>query len=76
MRFNFQNANSGLLFSFRKANRFFRSEEPEIRLLTEDEYREQGEAETVKALEELRGFCSSPKFPSWLAVVKLQSPQK
>ncbi|XP_054828326.1 nuclear envelope integral membrane protein 2 isoform X2 [Eublepharis macularius] len=60
----------------RKAHRFFRAEKPEVRYLTEDEYREQGESETVRALEELRGFCRSPSFPSWIAVVKLQAPQK
>ncbi|XP_061464198.1 nuclear envelope integral membrane protein 2 isoform X6 [Rhineura floridana] len=60
----------------RKANQLFKSEKIEIRYLTEDEYREQSETETVKALEELRTFCRSPNFPSWIAVVKLQSPQK
>ncbi|XP_048339425.1 nuclear envelope integral membrane protein 2 [Sphaerodactylus townsendi] len=60
----------------RKARRHFRGEKPELRYLTEDEYREQGESETLKALEELRAFCQSPSFPSWVAMVKLQSPQK
>ncbi|KAL8183755.1 UNVERIFIED_CONTAM: hypothetical protein K2H54_050793 [Gekko kuhli] len=61
----------------RRARRYFRAEkQPEFRYLTEEEYREQGESETVSALEELRAFCRSPSFPSWVAVVKLQSPQK
>ncbi|XP_060113040.1 nuclear envelope integral membrane protein 2 [Heteronotia binoei] len=60
----------------RKAHRYFRPEKPEFRYLTGDEYREEGEAETIRALEELRAFCRSPSFPSWVAVVKLQSPQK
>ncbi|KAM3850808.1 nuclear envelope integral membrane protein 2 [Vipera latastei] len=60
----------------RKAAQYFHPEKLEARYLTEDEYREQGETETVKALEELRIFCRNPTFPSWVAVVKLQSPQK
>ncbi|KAM6459809.1 nuclear envelope integral membrane protein 2 isoform 2-T2 [Liasis olivaceus] len=59
-----------------KAAQYFHPEKLETRYLTEDEYREQGETETVKALEELRIFCRNPTFPSWVAVVKLQSPQK
>ncbi|XP_062974367.1 nuclear envelope integral membrane protein 2 [Elgaria multicarinata webbii] len=60
----------------RKATRLFKSEKLEVRYLTEEEYREEGETETMKALEELRTFCRSPNFPSWVAVVKLQTPQK
>ncbi|XP_015676656.1 nuclear envelope integral membrane protein 2-like [Protobothrops mucrosquamatus] len=60
----------------KKAAQYFHPENLETRYLTEDEYREQGETETVKALEELRIFCRNPTFPSWVAVVKLQSPQK
>ncbi|XP_072835872.2 nuclear envelope integral membrane protein 2 isoform X1 [Pogona vitticeps] len=60
----------------RKATRFFKSEKIKIRHLTEEEFREQGETETARALEELRRFCSRPEFPSWVAVVKLQTPQK
>ncbi|XP_077175596.1 nuclear envelope integral membrane protein 2 [Paroedura picta] len=60
----------------RKAHRYFRAEKPEFRYLTEEEYREQAESETGQALEELRAFCRSPSFPSWLAVVKLQTPQR
>nr|XP_056717537.1 nuclear envelope integral membrane protein 2 [Euleptes europaea] len=60
----------------RKARWYFRADKPEVRSLTEEEYREQGESETLEALEELRAFCRSPDFPSWVAVVKLRSPQK
>uniref|UniRef100_A0A8D0E3U6 Nuclear envelope integral membrane protein 2 n=1 Tax=Salvator merianae TaxID=96440 RepID=A0A8D0E3U6_SALMN len=60
----------------RKAYRFFKPEDLEVRYLTEEEYWEQGEQETRKALEELRSYCKRPSFPSWVAVVKLQSPQK
>ncbi|XP_053216405.1 nuclear envelope integral membrane protein 2 isoform X2 [Podarcis raffonei] len=60
----------------RKASRLFTSEKLEVRYLTEEEYREQGEQETLKALEDLRTFCRRPDFPSWVAVVKLQSPQR
>uniref|UniRef100_A0A8C7DYS5 Nuclear envelope integral membrane protein 2 n=1 Tax=Naja naja TaxID=35670 RepID=A0A8C7DYS5_NAJNA len=60
----------------KKAAQYFHPEKLEPRYLTEDEYREQGETETVKALEELRIFCRNPTFPSWVAVVRLQSPQK
>uniref|UniRef100_A0A674IAU6 Nuclear envelope integral membrane protein 2 n=1 Tax=Terrapene triunguis TaxID=2587831 RepID=A0A674IAU6_9SAUR len=63
-------------FVGRKIKNFFKSKKLVFRLLTEEEYREQGETETVKALDELRSFCRSPDFSSWLAVSKLQSPKK
>lgn len=47
-----------------------------MKYLTEDEYREQAEAETAGALEELRRACCRPDFPSWLAVSRLQAPKK
>ncbi|KAI7794302.1 nuclear envelope integral membrane protein 1 [Triplophysa rosa] len=46
------------------------------RLLTEEEYQRQGEAETQKALEELRNNCSSPEFNTWKTVSRLQSPKR
>ncbi|NWR90663.1 NEMP1 protein, partial [Furnarius figulus] len=46
------------------------------RLLTEEEYRLQGEVETLKALEELRSFCRSPDFSAWTAVSRIQSPKR
>ncbi|OXB53016.1 hypothetical protein ASZ78_006852 [Callipepla squamata] len=46
------------------------------RLLTEEEYRIQGEVETRKALEELRNYCRSPDFSAWTAVSRIQSPRR
>ncbi|XP_054859099.1 nuclear envelope integral membrane protein 1 [Eublepharis macularius] len=46
------------------------------RLLTEEEYRLQGEVETHRALAELREFCSSPEFSAWKAVSRIQSPKR
>ncbi|NWX44132.1 NEMP1 protein, partial [Steatornis caripensis] len=46
------------------------------RLLTEEEYRVQGEVETRKALEELRSYCKSPDFSAWTAVSRIQSPKR
>ncbi|XP_030324081.1 nuclear envelope integral membrane protein 1 isoform X1 [Calypte anna] len=46
------------------------------RLLTEEEYRVQGEVETRKALEELRDYCRSPDFSAWTAVSRIQSPKR
>ncbi|XP_053311687.1 nuclear envelope integral membrane protein 1 isoform X2 [Spea bombifrons] len=46
------------------------------RLLTEEEYRKQGELETRKALEELRDFCNSPEFSPWKIVPRIQSPKR
>ncbi|KFV43995.1 Transmembrane protein 194A, partial [Tyto alba] len=45
-------------------------------LLTEEEYRVQGEVETRKALEELRNYCRSPDFSAWTAVSRIQSPKR
>ncbi|NXB11107.1 NEMP1 protein, partial [Cnemophilus loriae] len=46
------------------------------RLLTEEEYRLQGEVETRKALAELRSFCQSPEFSAWTTVSRIQSPKR
>ncbi|KAJ6654717.1 hypothetical protein lerEdw1_006580 [Lerista edwardsae] len=52
-------------------------EKPEPpRLLTEEEYRIQGEVETRRALEELREYCNSPDFSAWKAVSRIQSPKR
>lgn len=61
---------------FRKMRPWFIKEPPVVKYLTEDEYREQAEAETASALEELRRACCRPDFPSWLAVSRLQAPKK
>ncbi|KAM4836056.1 nuclear envelope integral membrane protein 2 isoform 1-T1 [Thomomys bottae] len=47
-----------------------------FKYLSDEEYREQTEAETKNALEELRHACRRPDFPSWLAVSRLQAPKK
>ncbi|XP_071603919.1 nuclear envelope integral membrane protein 2 [Heliangelus exortis] len=60
----------------RKLKNHFRSQKLVLKCLTEEEYGEQGEAETARALEELRASCRNPDFPSWLAVSRLQSPQR
>ncbi|NXX43279.1 NEMP1 protein, partial [Tricholaema leucomelas] len=46
------------------------------RLLTEEEYRIQGELETRRALEELRSDCKSPKISAWSVVSRIQSPKR
>ncbi|KAF6340021.1 nuclear envelope integral membrane protein 1 [Rhinolophus ferrumequinum] len=46
------------------------------RLLTEEEYRIQGEVETRKALEELRKYCNSPDCSAWKTVSRIQSPKR
>ncbi|KAM9549130.1 nuclear envelope integral membrane protein 2 isoform 1-T1 [Guaruba guarouba] len=60
----------------RKMKNHFISKKLVFKHLTEEEYREQGETETIRALEELRVFCRNPDFPSWLAVSKLHSPHR
>ncbi|XP_061232373.1 nuclear envelope integral membrane protein 2 isoform X1 [Neopsephotus bourkii] len=60
----------------RKMKNHFISKKLVFKHLTEEEYREQGETETIRALEELRLFCRNRDFPSWLAVSKLQSPHR
>ncbi|XP_071871791.1 nuclear envelope integral membrane protein isoform X1 [Bombus fervidus] len=48
---------------------------PERRkLLTEDQYREEGIRETKKALEELREYCVSPKCNPWKTTLLLKDP--
>ncbi|XP_060049354.1 nuclear envelope integral membrane protein 1 [Erinaceus europaeus] len=46
------------------------------RLLTEEEYRIQGERETQKALEELREYCNSPDCSAWKTISRIQSPKR
>ncbi|NXM62045.1 NEMP1 protein, partial [Illadopsis cleaveri] len=46
------------------------------RLLSEEEYRLQGEVETQKALAELRSVCQSPEFSAWSTVSRIQSPKR
>ncbi|XP_023670608.2 nuclear envelope integral membrane protein 2 [Paramormyrops kingsleyae] len=49
---------------------------PQARLLTEEEYREQGEVQTRASLEELRQYCNKPGFPAWGTVLRLRYPQR
>ena len=46
------------------------------RLLTEDEYHEEGIRETRKALKNLQEYCSSPECSPWKTVLKLKDPVK
>uniref|UniRef100_A0ABI7ZDR6 Nuclear envelope integral membrane protein 2 n=1 Tax=Felis catus TaxID=9685 RepID=A0ABI7ZDR6_FELCA len=59
-----------------KMKKWWTSKKPVFKYLTEDEYREQADAETSSALEELRGACRRPDFPTWLVVSRLQAPNK
>ncbi|XP_069471774.1 nuclear envelope integral membrane protein 2 [Ambystoma mexicanum] len=60
----------------RKFRGCFPFNKPAHKFITEEEYRDQGEIETYKALEELRSFCRSPEFPSWEAVSKIHLPKR
>lgn len=60
----------------RNVKKWLRSRRPAFRYLTEEEYQEQADAATARALEELRQACRRPDFPSWLAVSRLQAPRK
>ncbi|XP_055071651.2 nuclear envelope integral membrane protein 2 [Misgurnus anguillicaudatus] len=53
----------------------WRRKRSKVRLLTEDEYREQGERHTKACLDELREHCNKPGFNAWDAVLRLRSPQ-
>uniref|UniRef100_A0A8C2EGN2 Nuclear envelope integral membrane protein 2 n=1 Tax=Cyprinus carpio TaxID=7962 RepID=A0A8C2EGN2_CYPCA len=63
-----------LFFSF--LGLFWRKKRPKVRLLTEEEYRKQGEIHTRASLEELREHCNKSGFPAWDTVLRLRSPQK
>ncbi|XP_022081667.1 nuclear envelope integral membrane protein 1-like [Acanthaster planci] len=56
--------------------RWWSNQQVRIRLLTEDEYYEQGRVETRKALDELREFCRSPECNQWQMIAKLESPKR
>ncbi|XP_077425859.1 nuclear envelope integral membrane protein 1 [Vanacampus margaritifer] len=59
-----------------KIRRYVHWKPEKRRLLTEEEYRKQGEEETVHALDELRKFCNSRECSPWKAVSKLKSPKR
>ncbi|XP_029995486.1 nuclear envelope integral membrane protein 1-like [Sphaeramia orbicularis] len=64
------------LGSWRKMRRFIHWKPEPRRLLTEEEYQQEAEVETRRALEELRKYCNSPDFSPWKAVSRLQSPKR
>ncbi|XP_075687373.1 nuclear envelope integral membrane protein 2 [Rhinoderma darwinii] len=69
----------GLPYLYRAIGYIYRKvihKKPIIRLLTEEEYNEQCEVETLNALKELRDFCNSPDFNSWVTVSRLSSPKR
>jgi len=48
---------------------------PEKRkLLSEDQYYQEGIQQTRKGLKELKNYCSSPECNSWKTVLKLKDP--
>ncbi|XP_072173886.1 nuclear envelope integral membrane protein 1-like [Diadema setosum] len=49
---------------------------PQPRLLSVEEYEEQGKEETRQALDELRRYCSSPECNAWREVTRLESPKR
>ncbi|XP_047576567.1 nuclear envelope integral membrane protein 2 [Lutra lutra] len=57
-----------------KTKRWRAAAKPAGRFLTDDEYREQADAETSRALEELRRACRRPDFPAWVVVSRLRAP--
>ncbi|XP_029038146.1 nuclear envelope integral membrane protein 1 [Osmia bicornis bicornis] len=69
-----------LLYNFpivliRRGRSYWKSMFPDRRrLLTENEYRIEGIKETNKALNELKGYCSSPDCNPWKTVLKLKDP--
>lgn len=46
------------------------------KLLTLDEYHEEGIRETKKALEDLKQFCNTPESKPWKTMTKLNDPQR
>nr|XP_005996612.1 PREDICTED: nuclear envelope integral membrane protein 2 [Latimeria chalumnae] len=65
-----------MLYIYRRVKKCFMYKKPAIKLLTEDEYREQTETVTAKALEELRKHCAESCFSTWETVCRLQSPKR
>nr|CAD7264878.1 unnamed protein product [Timema shepardi] len=49
---------------------------PKVKLLTEEEYLQQGVEETKKALDELKGYCSSPDCNTWKTIRKIKHPDR
>ncbi|XP_026322008.1 nuclear envelope integral membrane protein 1 isoform X2 [Hyposmocoma kahamanoa] len=49
---------------------------PKLRLLTSEEYYEEGARETKKALDNLRKYCSSPDCAQWKVMLKLNDSRR
>lgn len=49
---------------------------PKVKLLTNDQYYEQGVRETSKSLEELRKYCLSPQCNQWKTALKLKDVKR
>lgn len=49
---------------------------PKAKLLTEQEYFDESQVATTKALKELREFCKSPKCDPWKVTSRLKSPTR
>lgn len=49
---------------------------PKVKLLSNDEYYQQGVKETEKALKELRDYCSSPECNQWKMALKLKDVKR
>nr|XP_045590275.1 nuclear envelope integral membrane protein 1-like isoform X2 [Procambarus clarkii] len=49
---------------------------PKVKWLTEEEYIQEADVETRKALQDLRSFCRSPNCDAWKTVSRLKSPQR
>ncbi|GAB0099367.1 nuclear envelope integral membrane protein 1 [Sergentomyia squamirostris] len=49
---------------------------PKRKLLSTEEFYEEGVRETTKALEELRKYCSSPECKAWSTVLRLKEPSR
>ncbi|XP_020707365.2 nuclear envelope integral membrane protein 1 isoform X2 [Athalia rosae] len=59
----------------RKGKSYWKAKFPQRRkLLTEDEYHEEGMRETEHALSNLREYCSSPECNQWKTVLRLNDP--
>lgn len=46
------------------------------RLLTSEEFHEQGLLETTRALAELKEYCNSPESKPWRMMSRLKDPQR
>jgi hypothetical protein len=46
------------------------------KLLTQEEYVKEGNEYTLKALQELKNYCSSPDCNTWKIVSRIKSPER